>query len=71
MYYNADLLDIVQQKENTMSLDFIDDIVYGVKRFSDKENVCRFNDILQETENWRRKYGAQFETSKYILVHYT
>jgi hypothetical protein len=39
MHYNADFLDIVQGKENTMSLG------------SDEEIVHRLDDILQETEN--------------------
>ena len=27
--------------------------------------------ILNDAEKWRKKHGAQFETSKYILIHYT
>jgi len=71
MYYNADLLDIVQEYESTLGLGFIDDIVYGVSGCSDRGNVCKLKRTLQEAENWRRRHGAQFETSKYILVHYS
>jgi len=51
MYYNADLLDIAQEHGNAMSLGFIDDIVYGMKGYSDEENVDRLSSILRETES--------------------
>ena len=70
MYYNADLLDIAARHDVT-GLGFIDDIVYGVQGNSDKENTRKLKLILNEAEEWRKKHGAQFETSKYILVHYT
>ena len=70
MFYNADLQDIAQQHRAT-GLGFIDDIVYGVQGNSDKENTRKLKHILNEAEEWRKKHGAQFEISKYILVHYT
>ena len=54
-----------------MGLGFIDDIVYGVQGNTDKENVRKIKRILNEVEEWRKKHGVQFETSKYVLVHYT
>jgi len=71
MYYNADLLDITTRREGAISLGFIDDIVYGVEGFSDLGNTHKLKGILTEAEEWRKKHGAQFETSKYILVHFT
>ena len=50
---------------------FIDDIVYGVQGNTDKENTRKLKHILNEAEEWRKKHGAQFEISKYILIHYT
>ena len=70
MYYNADLLELATQHQIT-GLGFIDDIVYGVQGSSDKANVRKLKHVLNEAEEWRRRHGAQFETSKYILVHYT
>src|SRR5436190_2278230 len=69
MYYNADLLDIPQQRG--MGLGFIDDIMYGVEGFTDKGNARKLKQLLREAEEWRKKHGVQFETSKYILVHFT
>ena len=69
MYYNADLLDIPQQRGT--GLGFIDDITYGVEGFTDKGNVRKLKQLLNEAEEWRKKHGVQFETSKYILVHFT
>ena len=69
MYYNADLLDIPQQRGT--GLGFIDDITYGVEGFTDKGNARKLNQLLREAEEWRKKHGVQFETSKYILVHFT
>ena len=71
MYYNADLLDVVGGRDNTLSLGFIDDIVYSAEGHSDVGNVRKLRDILLEAEDWRRRHGAQFETSKYVLVHFT
>jgi len=70
MFYNADLLDIAPQHQAT-GLGFIDDTIYGVQGNTDKENARTLKRILDEAEDWRKKHGAQFETSKYILVHYT
>ena len=70
MFYNADFLDIAQQHQAT-GLGFIDDIIYGVQGNTDKENVRKIKCILDEVEEWRKKHGVQFETSKYVLVHYT
>ena len=69
MYYNADLLDIPKDRE--MGLGFIDDIVYGVQGDTDKANARKLKLMLKKAEEWRKKHGAQFETSKYVLVHYT
>jgi ribonuclease HI len=70
MFYNADFLDVAQQRQ-AMGLGFIDDIVYGVQGNTDKENARIIKRILNEVEEWRKKHGVQFETSKYVLVHYT
>jgi ribonuclease HI len=70
MFYNADLLDIAQPHQAT-GLGFIDDITYGIQGNTDKENARKIKRILNEAEEWRKKHGVQFETSKYILVHYS
>ena len=72
MYYNADLLDYVDpESRETMTSGFIDDIVYGVAGESDGENANKLNKLLEKAEEWRAKHGAQFERSKYVLVHFT
>ena len=70
MYYNSDLLEVAPQQQGTR-LGFIDDIAYGIEGNSGQENVRKLKLILNKTEEWRKKHGAQFEPSKYILVHYT
>ena len=70
MFYNADLLDVAAQ-HRARGLGFIDDIVYSIQGNTDKENARKLKCVLNEAEEWRKKHGAQFETSKYILVHYT
>src|SRR5436305_2834110 len=42
-------------------------------RFSSSLRIvqCLDSIIMKETENWRRKHGAQFERYKYILIHFT
>jgi len=72
MYYNADLLDIPQaEKVKATALGFIDDIVYGVSGISDTGNARKLKRIFMHSDEWRDKHGAQFETSKYVLVHFT
>jgi hypothetical protein len=70
MYYNADLLTITL-KPNETALGFIDDVVYGTAGATDKGNVRRLKQMLKEAEKWRAQHGAQFEQSKYVLVHFT
>jgi ribonuclease HI len=71
MYYNGDLLDITRRYPYCHSLGFIDDIAYGIQGQSDDRNAAMICAMLEEAETWRRKHGAQFEKSKYILVHFT
>src|SRR5204862_364122 len=54
-----------------MGLGFINDVTYGVEGFTDKGNAHKLKQLLREAEEWRKKHGVQFETSKYILVHFT
>ena len=50
---------------------FVYDIVYGVEGRKDKGNVWKLTKILDKVEEWRKRHGVQFETSKYVLVHFT
>jgi len=52
-------------------LRFIDDIAYEVQGQTGEENVTKLQTMLEEAEQWREKHGARFETSKYVLVHFT
>jgi len=69
MYYNAELLEV--PKINELGLGFIDDIAYGVQGKSGKDNAERLKHMLEMAERWRIMHGARFETTKYVLVHYT
>jgi hypothetical protein len=69
MIYNADLLEITKTPD--LALRFIDDIAYGVAGTTTEENVEALNQTLRASETWRQRHGAQFEPSKYMLVHFT
>jgi hypothetical protein len=69
MFYNSDLLDIPASPH--LSLGFIDDIAYGVQGLTDKGNVEKLQEMLEQAEEWRQKHGAQFEKTKYVLIHFT
>jgi hypothetical protein len=73
MLYNAVLLDIqnVPGSQNDLAMGFIDDVVYGTEGTSAVDNVRRLKKLLSYAEDWREEHGAQFEASKYILVHFT
>ena len=69
MLYNADLLEITRTPD--LALGFIDDTAYGVSGTTTEENTEALKQILERSEIWRRRHGAQFEPSKYMLVHFT
>ena len=69
MLYNADLLEITRTPD--LALGFIDDIAYGVSGTTTEENTEALKRILERSKIWRRRHGAQFEPSKYMLVHFT
>jgi len=71
IFYNTDLLEISPSPTGHIALGFIDDIGYGVKGLTAEGNAERLEGLLTKAEDWRRKHGAQFERSKYILVHFT
>ena len=71
LYYNADALDVTEGYKDSLGMGFVDDIVYGVAGRTDKGNVQKLGNILGKAEEWRKKHGVQFETSKYVLVHFT
>ena len=73
MYYNADLLDNIEDSKESdrMSLGFINDITYGVEGESNKGNIRKLKNMLKKAEDWRAKHRAKFERSKYVLIHFT
>jgi hypothetical protein len=70
MFYNADLLEITESP-NKMAMGFIDDITYGAAGYTDRENVKELKNALERADKWKEKHGAQFEESKYVMVHFT
>src|SRR5579859_5163284 len=74
MIYNADLLEktaTTTTQTPRLALGFINDIAYGVVGTTTEENVKVLKQTLEASETWRQKHGAQFEPSKYILIHFT
>src|SRR5437773_2856683 len=69
MLYNAELLEI--PKAPDLALGFIDDIAYGISEQKAQSNIEQLQAILFKSEEWKEKHGAQFEPSKYMLVHFT
>jgi len=67
--YNSDLLEIPNKKQ--LGLGFIDDILYGVQNKTANANAKELQRLLTKSEQWRRQHGAQFEKSKYVLIHFT
>jgi len=72
MFYNGDLLKIPPMvSEKGHGIGFIDDIAYGVQGSTAEENAQALQTTLERAEEWRIAHGAKFETSKYVLVHFT
>ena len=71
MFYNADLLEIPGHRSGVLSLGFIDDITYGIQGETEEDNASDPEGMVKEAERWREKHRARFETSKYVLVHFT
>jgi len=68
--YNSDLLDI-PKREGQLGLGYIDDILYGVQNKMALGITRELKQLLIKSEQWRQRHGAQFEKSKYILIHFT
>src|SRR5205809_4497280 len=68
--YNSDLLDLVKG-EKQLGLGYIDDILYGAQNKTALGNTRELGRLLVKTEQWRLQHGAQFEKSKYVLIHFT
>src|SRR5438046_4042246 len=68
--YNSDLLDIPERGKQ-LGLGYIDDILYGAQNKTAMGNTRKLGQLLVKSEQWRRQHGAQFEKSKYILIHFT
>jgi hypothetical protein len=71
LFYNADALEVADGIPGSLSMGFVDDIVYGVKGKTDRGNVSRLEKMVERAEEWRKRHGVQFEPTKYVLVHYT
>src|SRR6202030_912991 len=56
---------------NHLALGFIDDTAYGVKGLTAEGNTIQLKGLLLQAEEWRSKHGAQFEKTKYVLIHFT
>ena len=69
MIYDAELLEI--PKAPDLALGFIDDITYGMSGLTAQGNIERLQATLSKSEEWREKHGAQFEPTKYSLIHFT
>ena len=68
--YNSDLLDI-PKKGKQLGIGFIDDILYGTQNRTATANTRELKRLLIGAEQWRQRHGAQFEKSKYVLIHFT
>src|SRR5205814_446172 len=68
--YNSDLLEI-PKREKQLGLGYIDNILYGVQNKTARGNTRELKQLLTKAEKWRQRHGAQFEKSKYILIHFT
>src|SRR5204862_7226621 len=68
--YNSDLLDIPKRR-NHLGLGFVDDILYGAQNQTAVANANELEQLLTRAEKWRQRHGAQFEKSKYVLIHFT
>src|SRR5437762_7673861 len=61
----------IPKRGKQLRLGFIDDILYGAQSKTAKENAVELEQLLARAEKWRERHGAQFEKSKYVLIHFT
>lgn len=72
LFYNADLLENINQHDSSSSLGYIDDIGILIIGNSTEEN-CRSLATIHEMvcKPWADKHGSSFAVSKYQLIHFT
>src|SRR5205809_3749446 len=44
---------------------------YGAQNKTALGNTRELKQLLIKSEQWRQRHGAQFEKSKYVLIHFT
>jgi ribonuclease HI len=72
LLYNSELLSVLPPEiGGLLCLGFIDNIAYGVQGRNDVENARILERLLRKAEDWRQRHGARFETTKYVLIHFT
>ena len=71
--YNSDLVELADRINpiKVLGLGYIDDIAYGTEGQTAKENITALKTIMKKAERWRKRHGARFEQSKYVLIHFT
>ena len=70
LFYNADLLE--QCAGNSVStLGYIDDVSLLATGVTPQHNTRALKIAHKKAEDWARKHGSVFATSKYTLVHFT
>lgn len=72
LFYNADLVEDINQHDSSSSLGYIDDIGILVIGNSTEEN-CRSLATIHKMvcKPWADTHGSSFAVSKYQLIHFT
>lgn len=72
LFYNADLLENINQHDSSSSLGYIDDIGILVTGNSTEENCNNLATIHEAVcRPWADTYGSSFAVTKYQLIHFT
>ena len=72
--YNADLLEIIGDKDCKDSLDFVDDIAIAAFGDSFEETIDRLEHTMEKNGggiSWSKDHNSRFETSKSAVMNLT
>jgi exonuclease III len=72
LFYNADLLEICQNRRyRTNAIGFVDDVNILTYGASTEGNCRNLEHIHNACETWARRHGSKFAPAKYELIHFT
>lgn len=71
LFYNADLIDICNQQNNTLATGYVDDVAILTWDTETKETCRRLEEAMELADQWASKHASVFDPKKFQVTHFT